>query len=1046
MNATLSPASSSPAAAADWERGAVLLGRSILFLISIYVPTIFFTWTWQHYQVPKVASFQFLVMVLLACWGVLAARRRCVRSPLATPTAAFFLVVMVTALGAVNLAEAWETVAFLCAGMVLIVLAPKFLNRYQDFEFLAYLYGFQCLMVDLYALAQWFGWKSVFEYGSAFGFRDLNTPKPVSFMGNENYAAEFLNLTIPICIAMIIHYRRRPVPFIFFSFVTLLNGVTMLYIDCNASYLGFSVSIPVTLILWIYYKGIPWSLSQGIFRVSRATLERWFRHSLVLGILAFCVGATVICSVPNPVRTQLVSMGTWVDVDGDLVPDGVAPIVFRLQCMDAAIRNIFESPFTGIGAGNFKVMHPLYESQLERKVLGEETLARKVHNDHLWHAVEFGVFGQFSWYWIITATFFGIFASLRILAHQKLLTARTQALGGSTRMGIFTPNQREFYFYFQLGIAGGLLTALVSCAFGHTFVIASGTVTYWMLTGVSMAVFQKIQFAVRGIPLSPLGTTEEPLIRPQQWTRRAPSYAVAAVLLGSVIPFGVLNTYQLIGETWLRHGMSERDNENYYTMFRCFQEAERMYPYQMEIFYILGRYYIDGVMATEGAILGGEQALEKIPEGLRPEYLQIYDERGIVTLQTDIFMNPNYKWAHNNLGVLYDRYYELIRPDSPFRKYFTIPDRPDQVAALEEASRQTYRRVLRIDKEQVYAHYNLGLGAFKRQDYKQAVDRLNMALMVDPTRYEIYRYLAQCFINMDDYPRAYRAVDKYLEKTLFQRITSEAKTSEEQKKYSLILQCLERGNYLQAVRLARQQLNWQSDELNTLYLKIASELAKDKNQHDLALEALEKAVWMLSSPPGQNLLFYAKLYESLGNLDKAVESMADYVRQHPSEIEYTRMLRNLYVQLGDIGKAAKTSAELVSRVTDNWRDLITHARILIGNRIPWEDVFPYVQQAVRIGGDEARKSVTEDHPGNFIQAFIGADPRLQQLLGPAFVKPSSPPESPAGEAVSPAAPDTIPDGTPAGGPGNTPPNASSDTPAPAPESAPEATAGAGGAP
>jgi len=650
MNATILPAWNAPAAPSAWERGTALLGRSILFLIAIYVPTIFFTWTWQHYQVPKVASFQFLVLVLLACWGVLASRRRFVRSPLATPAAAFFLVVMVTALGAVNLAEAWETVAFLCAGMVLIVLAPKFLTRFKDFEFLAYLYGFQCLMVDIYALAQWFGWRSVFEYGSAFGFRDLNTPKPVSFMGNENYAAEFLNLTIPIGVAMIINYRRRPVPFIFFSLVTLLNCVTMLYIDCNASYLGFSVSIPVTLILWIYYKGIPWSLSQGIFQASRAKLERWFRHLLVLGILLFGVGVTLVCSVPNPVRTKLISMGTWVDVDGDLVPDGVAPIVFRLQCMDAAIRNIFEAPFMGIGAGNFKVMHPLFESQLERKVLGEETLARKVHNDHLWHAVEFGVFGQFSWYWIITATFFGIFASLRILAHQKLLTGRTQALGDTAGMGIFTPNQREFYFYLQLGIAGGLLTALVSCAFGHTFVIASGTVTYWMLTGVSMAVYQKIQFAVRGIPLSFLGTTDEPLTRPQLWTRAAPSYAVAALLFGSVAPFGVLNTYQLIGETWLRHGMSERDNENYYTMFRCFQEAERIYPYQMEIFYILGRYYIDGVMATEGAILGGEQALQKIPQGLSPEYLQIYDERGIVTLQTDIFMNPNYKWAHNNLA------------------------------------------------------------------------------------------------------------------------------------------------------------------------------------------------------------------------------------------------------------------------------------------------------------------------------------------------------------------------------------------------------------
>lgn len=1012
MNATARTASNQPAAVSDWERWASLLGRLILFVISIYVPTIFFTWTWQHYQVPKVASFQQLVMLLLACWGVMACRRRLVRSPLATPAAAFFLVVMVTTLGAVNLAEAWETVAFLCACMLLVVLVPKFLNRFKDFEFLAYLYGFQCLVVDIYALAQWFGWRSVFEYGSAFGFRDLGTTKPVSFMGNENYAAEFLNLTIPICVAMIIHYRRRPLPFIFFSFVTLLNSVTMLYIDCNASYLGFSVSVPVSILLWIYYKGIPWSLSQGVFRVSRATLEQWFRHALVLGILVFSVGITLICSVSNPIRTKLVSMGSWVDVDGDLVPDGVAPIVFRLQCMDAAIRNIFDAPFMGIGAGNFKVMHPMYESQLERKVLGEETLARKVHNDHLWHAVEFGVFGLFSWYWLVTATFVGILVSLRILAHQKTRFHDNQTLGDSTQAGIFTPNQREFYFYLQWGIAGGLLTALVSCAFGHTFVIASGTVTYWMLTGVSMALYQKIQFAVRRIPLPTLGITDEPLSRLQTLTRRIPPYVVAVMLFGMVVPFGALNTRQLVGETWLRHGMSERDNENYATMFRCFTEAERIYPYQMEIFYILGRYYIDSVMATENAILGGERGLANIPAGLRPEYLQIYNERGIVTLQTDIFMNPNYKWAHNNLGVLYDRYYELLRPDSPFRNYFNIPELPDQVLALQEASRLTYRRVLQIDKEQVYAHYNLGLAAFKRKDYKLAVERLNMALMVDPTRYEIYRYLAQCFINLEDYLRAQSATDKYLEKMIYQQIMSITSSSEERKKYSLILECLERGNYLQAARLAQQELAWQSEELNNLYLKIATELAKDKNRQESAREALDKAVWMLKSPPGQNLLFYAKVYEQLGDLEKAAEQLAEYHRRHPEEGEYTRMLRNLYVQLGDIEKAAQVSDALVKRFPDHWRDLVTHARILIGIRTPWSQVFPYVQSAIQIGGDDARRTVVEDHPGNFIRPFINVDPRLQQLLGPQFAPAPPTPEPPVEEATPSSPPETSPESAP----------------------------------
>ncbi len=1010
MNTT-PPAVPDPSSLTDWERWASLLGRLLLFLTASFVPLVFYTWTWQHYQVPKVAAFQFLMLALTAGWAVTASRRRYVRAPLATPAAVFFLVVMVTTLGAVNLAEAWETVAFTCANMILIVMVPKFLTRYKDYEILVYMYGLMCLLVDLYALTQWFDWESVFRYAGPFGFKDLNTRKPVSFMGNENYAAEFLNMTLPLCAAMILNYRRQAGPFIFFSAITLLNCVTMLYIDCNASYMGFAVSIPVTLLLWIYYKGIPWSLSQGIFRVPRTVLERRFRHTLVAGILACSLGATLLCTLPNPLRTKIVSMVTWVDVDGDLVPDGVAPIVFRLQCMDAAIRNIFDSPIAGIGAGNFKVMHPMYESQLERKVLGEETLAREVHNDHLQHAVEYGVFGQFSWYWLITAAFFGIFASLRILAHQRILTRESQALGDSTRVGIFTPNQREFFFYLQLGTAGGLLTALVSCAFGHTFIIASGTVTFWMLTGMSSAVYQKILFAARGIPLSSLGITPEPATRWQNLTRRIPSYGVALIAFGWVVPLGALNTRQMIGETWLRQGMSYHESNDYYTTFTCFLNAERIYPYQMETFYILGRYYIDAVMASENAILGGEKAMENLPQGLRPDYLPYYNERGIATLQTDIFMNPNYKWAYNNLGVLYDRYYELLKPDSAFRKFFNIPNDPAKVAALEEASRLTYGRVLSIDKEQVYAHYNLGLGAFKRKDYKQAAERLNMALMVDPSRYEIYRYLAQCFINLEDYTRACRATDKYLEKMIYQRIMSITHSSEERKKYALILESLEKGNYLQAAKLARQQLDWQNDELQNFYLKIATELAKVEDQHETALAALNKAEWMVTSPQPAIYLYYAKLYQSLGQLQSAADKLEEYIRLRPEDGDYARTLRNIYVQLGDLPKAVNTSTSIVKRYPDSWRDLITHARILLGAQAPWKQAFPFVQQAILTGGDEARQTVMEDRPGNFIHLFIDKDPRLQELLGPRLVKSPSPAQVPEDSSTPPEAPGTVPDAT-----------------------------------
>ena len=137
--------------------------------------------------------------------------------------------------------------------------------------------------------------------------------------------------------------------------------------------------------------------------------------------------------------------------------------------------------------------HPLYESQLERKVLGEETLARKVHNDHIQHAVEFGIFGLFGWYWVVAAAVYGIFRCLYFLHRQDEIfytLTHTQARSdveemapAADRKRLLTPYARDFYYYLQLGILCGIIVAMVSCAFGHTFVLPASSVMFWLIAG-----------------------------------------------------------------------------------------------------------------------------------------------------------------------------------------------------------------------------------------------------------------------------------------------------------------------------------------------------------------------------------------------------------------------------------------------------------------------------------------------------------------------------------------------------------------------------------
>ncbi len=980
----------SPEPISIWERWAFLFGRLIVFTAMVYVPLVFYGMVWHSYHPPKIASCEFLMMLLVLCWLIIAAKRRFVRSPLATPVAFFFMFVMISMLFAVQLTESWETIWFLLSCLTIMILIPKFLYSRKDFEIIAYLLGLMCIVVDLYALGQFLGNPNslLFQITSNFGVRWLSH-KPVSFMGNENYAAEFLNMIIPICVMMMICYRRRAPELIFFSIATLFNAVTMIYIDCNASYVGFAVSIPVMGYLLLNFKAIPWGRRIGLIRWSRLAAERNLRHGLIGAILLMSLGATVIASLSNPVRTKMASMASWVDMDGDMIPDGVAPIVFRLQCMDAAMQNIKDSFFFGIGPGNFKVMHPLYESQLERKVLGEETLARKVHNDHLYHAVEFGVFGLFCWYWIIATVYFLILRSLKFLEIHDLCL-RGELIQGERPKRLLKHHTVNFLFYLQLGILGGLTVALMSTAFGHTFVIASSAITFWILCGVSVAVYQFLYFAQRGIPLPKLGTTKELLTPIQAYTQRIPDYAKYIILFLMLLPLGTLNICQYTGELWINKGISAgskaEETGDYTESFYYFDRAMEYYPYQMEIYYILGRYYIDAIVAMEKVLdNGGAAAANLLPKVMRIENRKKLNDKGIVILQTDLFMNPNYKWAHNNLGVLYDRLKEYYDPNSRFADIYKAPPNPVQVESVNQASLETYFRVLDIDREQVYAHFNLGLGAMKEHHFDLAIDELNRALMVDPLRFDIYRYLAGCFLEIKDYKRAMMASNKFMSKTILAFIQQSIQDKRmRQEKIIPILDALEQDDHISAASRAKLILGWQDEQISNLYFTIAVRLAENKENQEMAFKALRLSDIVKTESDPEVILWHAQVYKEYDQLDRSADKLEEYIRIDPNKEEVLKLLGEIYTIKGNLDKAEKTWNHLVGMRPNNWTYMTTLARVRVGLNRPWPQVAPLLYKALEIGGDDVRQDIVQTTQANNLLDKIKDDPQLQQLLGPNF--------------------------------------------------------------
>ncbi len=942
----LSTASDGPLRA-TWDRLAYLTGRLMLFTAILYIPLIFYTGTWHHYNTTKALSLEYMVLIILASWWAVKGRLRRPHSPMLLPAAYFFLIMVLTTFVAVNMAEAWETLLLYGAALVFMVLIGAFIRRPDDIRLVCIVMNITVLLVVLYALAQWFDWEPLWravEGPNLTGF----TRKPVSFMGNENYAGEFLNLTFPLAITLLIWSWGNPAWMVMFSGIACLSMIAILYIDCNASYMGFLVGFPVMVLILISYRVLPWLHDTGLLNTARrkVTLKEmrfWFRRLVFALILGVALVSALTASVDNPLRSRVAQLITWADFDGDHLPDGVPPMIFRLECMSSALKTTHDNVFTGIGPGNFKVIHPYYESQLERKILGKETLARKVHNDFLYHSAEHGFFGMLGWIWMWVTALWCAFRSLPVLDW----TNRKKVSVGPPNQP-FSLEERRFLFYFQVGAIGGMIIALISCNFGHTFVIPASLFLFWFIAGSSVLIYQWTQ-------------GEGTVCKPRQksgphFLTRLSSTVRWPVLLVIVLIIGSLNVRQLIGESHLRVGMTKREYDQFGEMFNHFDKAMEIWPYQMEIFYILGRYCIDAFQKMEDIRRGVENQVNEIlasgevtPEQeklLRQQADQIVQQQlaqhgldekermevvdlGIRVLQTDVYLNPIYKWAHNNLGVLYDK-----------RAAFTHSER-------------SYDRVLDIDYEQVYAHYNHGLGYLREHQYEKARRSFEQALVADPTKTEVLQYLGHAYYNMGDLEHAKQAYDHYTYKTWD-----------------------EKG------------LPWSPDpqtqeNLFKVYFNLGVQLSQE-NKPQQALDSLIRAAstGYQKMTPQESRLLKEQIASNLVKLNRVNEAIEVYREMLAKEDMDNTTRRNLVLLLSHIGRNEE-ALEAMQRVAKDephdwsaWYNIAT-LKARVGNYSE-ESILSDLKKAIELDRQQVVAQLSEDQ---LLREALKGTPFLEGLLG-----------------------------------------------------------------
>lgn len=492
------------------------------------------------------------------------------------------------------------------------------------------------------------------------------------------------------------------------------------------------------------------------------------------------------------VRALFYGAHAFFNTQGEFAGPSDNPIGFRLEIYQGTLRKMLDNPILGVGPGNFKVInpHPKYETALERRILGKEVLGRHPHNDFIEDATDSGSLAFLGMIWIFGTALVILYRSLKLVHVPR---NGTDAFINTITWGLFW------------AITG----ILIHAQFEMPLLQPSSTYPAWFLLGVCFQLrrvhLRRIRAVASDSPLLAAAAPgngdaesllagvapsranaalyELPSARPAHefgirsvspWVSWPIMLALVTLLMGSTL------IRQFVGEMWLRWGMifSEPGVERYDYVFTCMEKSQDIYPLEMETNYILGRYCIDATSKVFRPWLVKHRSdLYNSPKEQEQNELEIreikqefkldvdkivdYAQLGVDVHIRDVFMNPNYKWAHNNMGVLYDKMNQIYETLAVSTK---TPEERAKYLGLangtEDKSQNCYSIALEIDDLQVYALFNLGHGALRDQNIPLALKYFERTLLADPNRQDVNLQIAKCRFQMKNFSSGLEAIEK----------------------------------------------------------------------------------------------------------------------------------------------------------------------------------------------------------------------------------------------------------------------------------------------
>ncbi|MBS1791860.1 MAG: O-antigen ligase family protein [Acidobacteria bacterium] len=405
----------------------------------------------------SIAVFGFLIVCLLFAWVVKGAIDRSVNlvlPHLAFPLTALFIFGFWQSFYKVDATGKQFSVSMdveatrLCLEILLVLIFAFliFANFFTSSKRLLWFRNFLILLglgLSIFGLIQKFTWNGKYYWVIQ---PSTPTPSPFGSFVNHNHFAGFVEMIVPIPVAMIVVRVVQKEIAIFYGFAAGMMGLAIVVSLSRWGMVSFAASLIFVVLM---------SLKIAIRRVKRMGGGVWRLVILprigALALIALTIGLGVSWIGAGEVLDRLAQTEIQSDLRESSAEKG-GFLESRGPIWRDTLAMIRENWLTGVGLGAFETAYPIYSKSSGSVIISQ------AHNDYLQILADCGVIGGVIAIWFVVVLFRNLVGAIQ--------------------------HQDEVKAVMALGCGGGLVAMLVHSLFDFNLQIPSNALLFLTLAGV----------------------------------------------------------------------------------------------------------------------------------------------------------------------------------------------------------------------------------------------------------------------------------------------------------------------------------------------------------------------------------------------------------------------------------------------------------------------------------------------------------------------------------------------------------------------------------